>query len=354
MASISKQEFIEKLTNINKEMVDEFEAVNRPMRLKCILCNTVTNFSTGHSALRNAKCSNCYKMVLKNKSIMNLANYSLELIQNICNEYINGTSTMQLAEKYLESRDRYSVIASILKVNNINRRNSSQARQKFKINENYFDFINTEEKAYMLGFLYADGGNVGNAIMLALHEKDKEVLFKFSDMLETDKEIKFYQTKTTKYGRLTISNKTLVNRLSELGIVERKTFKIKFPKWLNQNLIKPFIRGYYYDGDGDGGLSITKTKNKGGLTITSNANFIKQLKKIIETYVQINCCIVPIYGKITEKRKKLVDARIKRIAISGNKQIIKLLEWLYDGSSIHLERKYKKFIQLKLNPVSRQ
>ena len=33
----------------------------------------------------------------------------------------------------------------------------SEARRKYKINEHYFDTIDTPNKAYVLGFLYADG-----------------------------------------------------------------------------------------------------------------------------------------------------------------------------------------------------
>lgn len=36
-------------------------------------------------------------------------------------------------------------------------RNLSDSHRQYNIDENYFDTINTEEKAYWLGFIYADG-----------------------------------------------------------------------------------------------------------------------------------------------------------------------------------------------------
>src|SRR5579863_1325734 len=61
-------------------------------------------------------------------------------------------------------------------------RDASHAKQKYPINENIFDEINTEEKAYWLGFLYADG-NVSktNRTRLSLAEEDREIVDKFSN-----------------------------------------------------------------------------------------------------------------------------------------------------------------------------
>ena len=52
-----------------------------------------------------------------------------------------------------------------------------------KINKNFFNKIDTEEKAYFLGFLYADGYNNTdrNSVALSLKEDDKEILEKYSE-----------------------------------------------------------------------------------------------------------------------------------------------------------------------------
>ena len=55
-------------------------------------------------------------------------------------------------------------------------------RKKYYLKEDIFDNIDTEEKAYWLGFLYADGNVANNAsrIRLSLAENDLEILEKFS------------------------------------------------------------------------------------------------------------------------------------------------------------------------------
>lgn len=55
---------------------------------------------------------------------------------------------------------------------------------KYKLNEHYFDQIDSEEKAYLLGFLFADGYNSGHGqVNLGLAEEDRRLLEAFRDML---------------------------------------------------------------------------------------------------------------------------------------------------------------------------
>ena len=65
--------------------------------------------------------------------------------------YLNGVSTIKISKTLNISRGRFS---TWLKNEGVN---VSVCPQRKKINENVFKIINTEEKAYWLGFLYADG-----------------------------------------------------------------------------------------------------------------------------------------------------------------------------------------------------
>jgi intein-encoded DNA endonuclease-like protein len=161
--------------------------------------------------------------------------------------------------------------------------------------------------------------------------------------LKSNKPIKTYANNWgTIYNRVDICNKKLIAQLEKLGIVFRKTFKIRFPTYLDDCLVKHFIRGYF---DGDGCLTITKTRNKALVSITSNESFCEQLKVHIEKRVNIHCLINPVYSD-------KCDVQIKRTVVSGNKQILTFLDWLYGDANIYLERKYQKYIQLKNDPIS--
>ena len=79
----------------------------------------------------------------------------------IIEEYLNGSSLAALSRKYNISPYR---IKNLLQKNNVSIRSrneqnkySPQNQRKYFINDNYFDNIDCEDKAYLLGFLAADG-----------------------------------------------------------------------------------------------------------------------------------------------------------------------------------------------------
>ena len=51
----------------------------------------------------------------------------------------------------------------------------TELRQKYTIDDTVFEEIDTPEKAYWLGFLFADGYNSGKDVKLILHINDKVV-----------------------------------------------------------------------------------------------------------------------------------------------------------------------------------
>jgi intein-encoded DNA endonuclease-like protein len=69
-----------------------------------------------------------------------------------------------------------SKIGNLLRSNNINTSRSRLNESKLYFNINYFDEIDTNEKAYWLGFISADGCLKSNKVRLV--SKDKEVIKK--------------------------------------------------------------------------------------------------------------------------------------------------------------------------------
>ena len=56
----------------------------------------------------------------------------------------------------------------------IKTRSLSDSHKVYYLNENYFEKIDTEEKAYWLGFIYADGYITGDKLGISLAKCDKE------------------------------------------------------------------------------------------------------------------------------------------------------------------------------------
>ncbi len=108
--------------------------------------------------------------------------------------YLKGKSAPEIAKLLNVS---YTPIYTILRENNIVLRNPSESHRKYTINEHYFDNIDTHEKAYILGFLYADGCNktYQSCVELTLHSKDEEILHKINKAINSNKPISYVKNK---------------------------------------------------------------------------------------------------------------------------------------------------------------
>lgn len=119
----------------------------------------------------------------------------------------------------------------------------------------YFQTIDIKEKAYWLGFLYADGcltRNQGGTtyIRLELCRNDEDVIDRFCECLRLDKSKKEYgRHEQTKSVEIRFGCKQMVNDLLKQGLMFRKSKIIELPKLLNRSLELAFLLGYY-DGDG--------------------------------------------------------------------------------------------------------
>lgn len=235
-------------------------------------------------------------------------------------------------------------------------RNNSHARQKYPINENIFDIIDCEEKAYWLGFLYADG-NVSktNRVRLSLAEEDREIVEKFSNFIFNCERVKYYEQPRDKKSQnlvyVDVCNKHIAKKLTDLGCPPKKTFILKFPDWLNYNLYNHFIRGYF---DGDGCLSNYKSKQKGRGKFTLNSiinEYEKSEISILSTkefleFLQNLFLILEINSSISKRHKNRNNNNFT-LKVSGNLQLLKLLNWLYQDATLYLQRKFNKFLEFK-------
>jgi len=224
--------------------------------------------------------------------------------------------------------------------------------KKHTLNEHYFDKIDTEEKAYFLGLLYADGCNSNGTMSIGLIESDKLLLDKFNIELNSNNKLYFLNLKCKSINWnnqyvLKFYSKYLSNRLSELGCTSRKSLTLKFPteEQVPFHLLKHFIRGMW-DGDGHIGFGNYKGHIKcngtqsinfvSRTTLTSTLDFCKSVKNFIKEEVDINCSLgLDSKNGITTK-----------LSIGGNKQVIRFLDWLYKDATIYLDRKYNKYQEL--------
>lgn len=206
--------------------------------------------------------------------------------------------------------------------------------RKKTYNENYFENIDSEDKAYFLGLIAADGCIINNKkkyrymLCLKLHKKDIHILKSFKESIGSEKKI--WCSKKRDMCEVTISGKKMINDLIKLGLDSNKTFVLKYPE-IEEKLEKHFLRGYV-DGDGCIRINTDKRDNskRGDLRIVSGS--IDILNKINERMnVLFNTNINKLYGP--------KNANYKYIGWAGMTDIEKIYYGLYEGSNLFLYRK---------------
>lgn len=233
----------------------------------------------------------------------------------------------------------HRTIIKCLTRNGIKTRDALNSRISFGYDRDYFKKINTEEKAYFLGLLYADGCNTGKAFSIGLQEEDSYLIDKLQIALKAEK-IKTYTRKPQKLHHKSmrffkIMSQNMCADLNKLGLIPRKSLILNFPteEQVPKYLIHHFIRGYF---DGDGCISWVKKPGRSPvITITGSDIFCKTIYNIME---QIGVKF------ITTKRFK--DISCTTLQVSGTFKINRFYNFIYKDSTIFMTRKKEKFDNL--------
>lgn len=268
--------------------------------------------------------------------------FTPEEVTTITSDYKAGLGVSTISKRYNMGR---RPIERLLKEYQIPKHSISAANRKYKFNEHYFDKIDTKDKAYFLGWLYADGYNCKSAgmVSLGMNKKDIEILEKFKHYIESEHNI--YSINSDNTVRLTIGSQYLCDKLDQLGCIPAKSLVVEWPLFIPSYLVKFFIRGYF---EGDGCISVFLDKNRPTfqLSVMSSHKFINGLQQFCEIELGIK------FGNYTRINNGL-------LALSRRGEIIKFLNWLYsDLGDLFLTRKYNKYLEAKLslkqNPYRRK
>lgn len=263
----------------------------------------------------------------------NTFDYSIwtkQQIKLLLNDFNSGIPIYKLVNKYGFNKN---VLAKIINDNGDN-------TTPISFNNKVFSKIETEEQAYWLGFLYADGyiSLNNNDVELSLKLLDAEHLNKFKKFLTSSSRIRL-DFKTPRC-RFCVSNAEFKEDLIKLGCFPQKSLFLTFPSTniLQEKLYPAFIRGYF---DGDGCLSHTysDTKKKRFTVCTSfigTKEFCKSLENILNKK--------EIYFSWYHNKNHADNIW----SIKCNKKCsVKLLNYLYENANIYLERKYSKYLFFK-------
>jgi hypothetical protein len=259
--------------------------------------------------------------------------------RTIIERYENGEKIMDIAKSIKRSK---SGVTNVLVEAKIPRRSKDTERRKHFFNFDFFKEINTEEKAYFLGLLYADGyiSPNGNQTSISLQEEDVDILEKFKENTGFTGNLEYIVRPKPRKNmcKLTFSSKDFATHLKNKGCQNKKSLILKFPseKMVPKNLIKYFILGYF---DGDGGVAYGKNKVLRA-TFTGTKSFLKKVKLFFkENNID--------FGSISEKTN---SKGVFDLQYGSSFPAAKVLSFLYAKSNIFMKRKKNKFI-LVLNEL---
>lgn len=242
--------------------------------------------------------------------------------------------------KFLSSK----VVANFLKITEpsvraIIKRNGGKIKrsgQIYNVNENYFETIDTKDKAYFLGWLISDGNKKNNSIQINLQERDKYILELFKKYINYTGKLYFLPKKNDKRQnqyRLFITSKKLTDNLDKYGFVSNKSKITYFPD-IPEEFHSHFIRGIF---DGDGSIISINRKNRIDyvFSITGSISLMTTIQKIIIEKCKLSTL------KICKNKDSFY------FSYGGNRQVKRIGEYLYkDCDDLLLTRKKEKFDKL--------
>jgi intein-encoded DNA endonuclease-like protein len=211
--------------------------------------------------------------------------------------------------------------------------------RKYHFDEHYLDNIDNEYKAYILGFICADGhvSTDSNRVKIAVATKDEDIIIKIKSCFQTDSPIvrttidsKFSYGKRIFYkSSLELCSKITVESLVNKSLEQRKTYSLssKVLEFVPTELVRHFLRGYF---DGDGNVMYGYRYSSGVkycINICGNLEFLQNTFGIY----------------FPTKNKYYLNKGSKQCysyKVSSKKGVELFLSYLYDDCNIYLDRKY--------------
>lgn len=233
-------------------------------------------------------------------------------------------------------------------------------RPKIHIQNNEaFSSICSEEQAYWLGFITADGFlnyNLKNGtyeLGIELNSMDFQHLVKFKNFLQSNAPVIIRRrhfniiagkvsNKDLYTARIRIYSKQIIEDLIKLKIYPKKTkVGIYYLETLPEELQRHYIRGFF---DGDGSIWWKTAYNKKKYlccNFTSvEENFLIHIRE--QLYSQ------GIYSYITSWNNSYNHITYQ-LGLSGKENCLNFLKYIYEDSNVFLDRKYLLFKKAALN-----
>lgn len=257
-------------------------------------------------------------------------------IARICQEYLKGKSGIKIEKELgLPAGMAYHC----LRKGGVKARPYTEMGKLYTANYDYFETIDTVNKAQVLGFIAADGGLTQDknakhkTLRIVLHGKDTDYLEYIKKEIGYTGPIR-RTGKDKPYMGLCIVSSKLFDDLVSHNVTLRKSLTLQPPSGLPESLCAPFIRGYF-EGDGCIHLSI-KEVTKTQFNIVGTPAVLNWMGEFFAKETNV-----------TYRVRAIKNNRAFVLTVLGNQQIMKVLDLLYRDGGFVMGRKHKKYLFLK-------
>lgn len=216
--------------------------------------------------------------------------------------------------------------------------------------------IDTQEKAYLLGFMYGDGtittyaektGRMRFLTKISINDFDTDLILTLKEMFPFfnvgDFDYSIYGKNTGRQISISKSSKELYEDLMSNGLFPRKSYEnkemLKIPS-IDNSLLPHFIRGFF-DADG----SVYSQKNRPNLIRIEFCSVSKSFIYGLDSYLRsININSWEVTPVPPKNKGKQITYKITFVKTS---ETMKLISYMYDSSTISMDRKANKCLGYK-------
>lgn len=291
---------------------------------------TITELSKTYHKTTN-KIKDVLNYTYKEKCMINL---TPEERKDIAIKYKNGSTTEELYEEYKDKVPNIKSIGKIAVENGGQKRKSGPS----VLRHDYFENIDTANKAYFLGFMIADGcvrqPKYGQAVIqINLNLEDKYILEKFAEEIETKNKIIIINSKPNKQGQVKVSSDKMFSDLCKLCVVPNKTYNLSELPKIPDKYMPDMIRGFF---DGDGSVSVYHEPDKNGSSCVVKFTGRKEFLEKLQDY---------LVDKISIKRTKIFsDDSVSYLKFASHKDVLSYYKFIYYAEDVAcLSRKRIRF-----------
>lgn len=271
----------------------------------------------------------------------------LENRELVIRDYLGGSALKHIADDYgVDS----SIVKKLLISCDISLRTISEVNITRSFNDCYFSTIDTHQKAYWLGFIYADGcvQNRNNSKVFSItlaaidtyHTENLKLDLESNHALINDRGNKRFAITSTKF----------CEDLFSLGVWPRKSLYLNFPTedQVSKEFQNSFVLGFF---DGDGSIAIATKQKKWHISIIGTLDIVENINRIF-----VENDITPT-KLILEKRK--ADGKLWMLMKCGSvvytgrntydirPNLENIYKYLYGDRDLHcLARKKERFEKL--------